>query len=74
MSPLAKTEKVPFISENMKVPKSRELEEEVYEWHVQQRSVSVDMRGLEITNAANRLTCRTGMESFKASDGWLWRF
>ena len=32
------------------------------------------MRGLEITYAANKLARPLGMESFKASDGWLRRF
>ena len=32
------------------------------------------MRGLEIADAANKLPRHMGIESFKASDGWLWRF
>ena len=59
---------------HFKVPKSRELEEAVYKWYVQQRSVSVNVRGLEIADAANKLARHMGIESFKASDGWLWRF
>ena len=51
----------------MKVAKSRELEEAVYKWYVNER-------GLEIADAANKLARRMGIESFKASDGWLWRF
>ena len=58
----------------MKVPKSRVLEEAVYKWYVQQRSVNANMRGLEIADAANKLARHMGIESFKASDGWLWRF
>ena len=34
----------------MKVPESRELEEAVYKWYVQQSSVSVNVRGLEIVD------------------------
>ena len=30
-------------------------------------------RGLEIADAANNLARHMGIESFKASDGWLWR-
>ena len=30
--------------------------------------------GLEIADAANKLARHMGMKSFKASDGWLWRF
>ena len=37
---------------HMKAPKSRELEEAVYKWYVQQRSVSVNVRGIEIADAA----------------------
>ena len=44
---------------HMKVPKSRELEEAVYEWYVQQRSV--DMRVLEIADAANKLARHMGI-------------
>ena len=32
------------------------------------------MRGLEIADAANNLARQMGIESFKASDGWLWHF
>ena len=37
---------------HMKVPKSRELDEAVYKWYMQQHSVSVNMHGLEIADAA----------------------
>ena len=53
----------------MKVPKGRELEEAVYNSYVQLRSVSVNERGLEIADAANKLARHMGIESFKASDG-----
>ena len=56
----------------MKVPKSGVLEEAVYKWYVLQRPVCVS--GLEIAVAANDLARHMDMESFKASDGWLWRF
>ena len=59
---------------HMNVPKSRELEEAVYKWYVQQRSVSVNVRGLEIADAANKLAHHMFIISLKASDGWLWRF
>ena len=54
---------------HMKVPKSRELENGVYKWYVQQRSVNV--HGLEIADAAKKLARRMCIESLKASDGWL---
>ena len=56
----------------MKVHKSRELEEVVYKWYVQQHSASENVRELEIADAANKLAPHMGLESFKASDGWLW--
>ena len=58
-------------AKHMKVPKSRELEETDYKWYVQRRSVNV--HGLEIADAANKLARHMAIESFKASDGWLWR-
>ena len=30
--------------------------------------------GLDIANTANKLAFHMDIESFKASDGWLWRF
>ena len=41
---------------------------------MQQCSVSVNGRGIEIADAADKLARHMGIESFKASDGWLWRF
>ena len=32
------------------------------------------MRGLEIADDTNKLASQMGIESSKASDGWLWRF
>ena len=57
---------------HMKVPKRGVLEEVVYKWYVQQRPVSVC--GLEIADVAVTPARHMDMESFKASDGWLWRF
>ncbi|XP_062854201.1 tigger transposable element-derived protein 7-like [Trichomycterus rosablanca] len=58
---------------HMKAPQSKELEEAVYKWYVQQRSVNVTVRGVEIKVVADELARHMGIE-FKASDGWLWRF
>ena len=51
-----------------------ELEEVVHKWYVKQRSVSVNLPGLVIADAANKHARHMGMESFKASYGWLWRY
>ena len=48
--------------------------EAVYKWYVQQRSVSVNVRGLEIADAANKCARHMGIGSFKASNGCQWRF
>ena len=58
----------------MKVPKSKELEDAVYKWYVQQRSVNVNVRGVEILEAAHKLANNLGITSFKGSTGWLYRF
>ena len=34
----------------------------------------MDVRGLEIGDAAIKLARHMGIKSFKASDDWLWRF
>ena len=41
---------------------------------MQQRSVNVNVRGVEIADTANKLARHMGIGSFKASDVWLWRF
>ncbi|KAG7163426.1 Tigger transposable element-derived protein 7-like 67 [Homarus americanus] len=43
-------------------------------WFVQQRSCGNVVRGVEIQAAAVKLASHMGIENFKASDGWLWRF
>ena len=57
----------------MNVPICRELKDVVYKWYVKQRSVCLNERGLEIADAAKKLARHMGIESFKVSDGWLWR-
>ena len=50
------------------------LDEAVYKWYVQQRAEGLPVRGLDIQNAAQRLANHLGIQDFKCSDGWLWRF
>ena len=57
----------------MRVAKSRELEDAVYKWYVQERSVGVNVRGVDILDAAVKLAAHMGI-SFSGSVGWLWRF
>ncbi|CAM1298588.1 Uncharacterised protein r2_g825 [Pycnogonum litorale] len=61
------------VRRHMKDPQSKELEEAVFKWYVQQRSVKVNVRGVELMTAAQKLAQHIGIE-FKASTGWLWRF
>ncbi|MPC38101.1 Tigger transposable element-derived protein 7 [Portunus trituberculatus] len=43
-------------------------------WYVQERSVGINVHGVEIMSAAKRLVVKLGLPDFKASDGWLWCF
>lgn len=58
---------------HMKVARNKDLEEAVYKWYVQQRSVKVKVRGIEIMAAAAKLADHMGV-ACQASTGWLWRF
>ncbi|KAF2366176.1 HTH CenpB-type DNA-binding domain [Trinorchestia longiramus] len=58
---------------HMKEPQSEALEEAVFKWYVQQRSVNVNVRGVELIAGAQKLANHMGID-FKASTGWLWRF
>lgn len=50
------------------------LDDAVYKWVSQLRSSGLPVRGIEIQAAAERLTKQMGLEQFKASSGWLFRF
>ena len=54
--------------------KSAHLDEAVIKWQRQQLGVGVGVRGVELKAAAGRLAMQLGIENFKASDGWLFRF
>ena len=58
---------------HMKVSQSRDLEGAVYKWYMQQRAVNVNVRGVEIVEAAKKLAEHMGV-TFQGSAGWLWRF
>ena len=51
-----------------------ELDAAVYKWFKQERSVAVEVRGVDIQDAAKRLATHLGIPDFKASTGWLFRF
>ena len=58
---------------HMKVSQNRDLEEAVYKWYVQQQSVSVNERGVDIVDATKKSAAHMGI-IFQGNTGWLWRF
>ena len=58
---------------HMKVCSSKELEEAVFKWYTQERSVKVNVSDTDLLNAATKLARHMGIE-FSGSTGWLWRF
>lgn len=47
---------------NMKVCQSRDLEESVYQWYVQHRSVKVNVRRVDILDAKKKLSESLGIK------------
>jgi centromere protein B len=58
----------------MRMPTLITLDDAVYKWLSQLRSSGIAVRGTEIQAAAERLSKQMGLEQFKASSGWLFRF
>ena len=58
---------------HMKMCSNKDLENAVYKWYMQQRSVQVSVRGTKILDAANKLAQHMGIP-FCGSSGWLWQF
>ena len=56
---------------HMKVARNKDLEEAVYKCYVQQCSVSVNMRGVVILDAAVKLAAHMGIP-FHGNTSWLW--
>ena len=50
------------------------LDDTVYNWYTQKRAEDVSIRGIDIQHAAQRLATHLGIQDFKCSAGWLWRF
>ena len=59
---------------HMKTGKSSDLDAAVIKWYTQQRALGVNVRGVELISAAERLAKHFKNNEFKGSDGWLWRF
>ena len=58
----------------IKTLKLADLDEAVFKWYKQERSVAVAVRGVDLQMAAVRLAQHLGYKDFKASPGWLFRF
>lgn len=58
----------------MKMARETTLEEALLKWYVQQRSNGVQVQAIELKSAAIILAHHLNIVSFKADDGWLWRF
>ncbi|XP_022913914.2 tigger transposable element-derived protein 7-like [Onthophagus taurus] len=58
----------------MKLARETSLEEALFKWYVQQRSCGAAVRAVELKSAAIKLANLMNIISFKASEGWLWRF
>ena len=54
--------------------KYNELDAAVNKWFKQERSVAIEVRGVDIQDAAKRLATHLGIPDFKASTVWLFRF
>ena len=59
--------------QHIKVAKSKNLEEAVYKWYVQEYSAGVNVRGVDILDAAVKFVTHIGIP-FSGSGGWLWHF
>ena len=57
----------------MKACSNKDLEEAVFKWYTQKRSVNVNVRGTDLLNATLELFKHTGKE-ISGSTGWLWCF
>ena len=55
---------------HIKVCSSKELEEAVFKWYTQERSIKVNVHGPDLLDAATKLTRHMGIE-FSGSTGWL---
>ena len=55
-------------------PRFASVDEATLTWLKQQRDAGVLVRGTEVLNAAKKFAQLQGVEDFKASDGWLFRF
>ena len=57
----------------MKVFTNKDLEEALYKWYIQERSVKVNVCAIDILEATKKLAQHMAIP-FSGSSGWLWRF
>ena len=53
------------VRKHMKVAKDEDLEKAVYKWFVQQQTVHMTVRGVELASAAEKLAADLGIVNFK---------
>lgn len=58
----------------MKTPTHEKLDKAIFTWYVQQQSLGIDLKGIDIQAAAERFAFQFGIDGFKASNGWLCKF
>ncbi|XP_045101464.1 tigger transposable element-derived protein 7-like [Portunus trituberculatus] len=58
----------------MAKPKNVELDQCVIKWYQQQCASGVMVHGTELKMSAERFASNIGLQGFKASEGWLYRF
>ncbi|KAG8127511.1 hypothetical protein E2320_014472 [Naja naja] len=58
---------------HMKMSQEASLEEAVLRWYVEQRAGGAKVRRVDLKAAANAIAADMKL-TFKASDGWIWRF
>ena len=58
----------------MRTAKHEALDAACFKWYNQQKSCGITVRGVDIKDAAKILARDLGIEDFRASEGWLWRF
>ena len=71
---MEKPKKGENVKKRMTVSKYEDLDKAVFKWYKQHRSVVVNVRGVDIQDAASRFAKHLEIDDFKNSAGWLYRF
>ena len=62
------------VPKRIKLAKYSDLDAAVFKWYKQQRSGGIKVRGVDLQDAALRLSKHLGIANFQASAGWLFTF